>query len=458
MQDVNSPLNATPPLPEATPKKKFSRGIRPDHIARGEALPVFNSVIPSDQSATNRVQTGNKPSTEPTKVEIPIEFNHEFLIKTVSKVAANDEQTVSKVAANDEQTVSKVAANDEQTVSKVAASVVLPQVAPLETVSATVSTTVSKVVANREQTVSKVVAEFSLSALVGLQRQILIFLFTESQANRSDISSPMTLEHLVEQFGSTEKTVKNAIYRLTKKSLISRVEYKNGRGGWTRYKISKDAFQEILRNDTVSKVVANRKQTVSKVPAKPEAQPEAASPVVVVSSNNLNTTNTEAPDDPCFVIPNDLSGLISRRQLSEFIREGKTSEWELQVSLDAFAYDLRNKLITMRNSSNPVSILIGEIKNNGSYNSAKYVETLKNELKPLIQTQKETSLKKEELKNPKEWARFQKFKLEQQPDYEILEAKYKKVGFAGDMLEDFIFLDFIKQKSDLGIQPGEESS
>jgi hypothetical protein len=164
MQDVNSPLNATPPLPEATPKKKFSRGIRPDHIARGEALPVFNSVIPSDQSATNRVQTGNKPSTEPTKVEIPIEFNHEFLIKTVSKVAANDEQTVSKVAA----------------------SVVLPQVAPLETVSATVSTTVSKVVANREQTVSKVVAEFSLSALVGLQRQILIFLFTESQANRSD--------------------------------------------------------------------------------------------------------------------------------------------------------------------------------------------------------------------------------------------------------------------------------
>jgi predicted transcriptional regulator len=440
MQDVNSPLNATPPLPEATPKKKFSRGIRPDHIARGEALPVFNSVIPSDQSATNRVQTGNKPSTEPKKVEIPIEFIHEFLIKTVSKVAANDEQTVSKVAANDEQTVSKVAAN-----------VVLPQVAPLETVSATVSATVSKVAANREQTVSKVVAEFSLSALVGLQRQILIFLFTESQANRSDISSPMTLEHLVEQFGSTEKTVKNAIYRLTKKSLISRVEYKNGRGGWTRYKISKDAFQEILRNDTVSKAVANRKQTVSKVPAKPEAQPEAASPVVVVSSNNLNTTNTEAPDDPCFVIPNDLSGLISRRQLSEFIREGKTSEWELQVSLDAFAYDLRNKLITMRNSSNPVSILIGAIKNNGSYNSAKYVEILKNELKPFIQSQRETSAEKVDLKNSSEWQDFQKFKIENPDHYETLASKISHFGFKGDLLEDFVFLDF--KKTVLKIEP-----
>jgi hypothetical protein len=135
---------------------------------------------------------------------------------------------------------------------------------------------------------------------------------------------------------------------------------------------------------------------------------------------------------------------VSRRQLSEFVLQGKISESDLQLSLDAFAYDLKNKLVASKYSSNPVALLIGAIKNNGSYNSAKYVEALKSELKPFIQAQRETTAEKADLKNSKEWAEFQKFKAESPESYKNFEEKMANFGFKGDLLEDFTFLEFKK--------------
>ena len=405
MPDLNTLLNTANAQSESIPaKKKLSRGIRPDHIARGEVLPVNT----------------NPPAIEPN-----------LATQTVSKEVANSEQTVSKEVANSEQTVSKVAATNQ-----------LERLDRNETVSATVSSSVSKVAANNKQTVSKAVAEPVISSLVGLQRSIVFLIFNECQLNRSEVSPPLSLEHIVNNCGSTEKTVKNAIYRLTKKNYLSRVQYKDGRGGWTQYGLPKSIYQSILNYETVSKVLANDKQTVSKVAAKPEAQPEAGSPIVVVKEvNSKNTTNTE---EPCFVIPNELLNKVSRRQLSEFVLAGKISEYDLQLSLDAFAFDLRNKLVSTKYSNNPVGVLIGSIKNNGSYNSAKFVEAVKAEMKPIIEAQRETTAIKTDQRSSNEWESFQKFKFETPEDYKLLESKVAHFGFSGAMLEEFTFLEFKK--------------
>ncbi len=113
--------------------------------------------------------------------------------------------------------------------------------------------------------------------------------------------------------------------------------------------------------------------------------------------NNTTTTETLVSEEPCFVIPSELSGKVSRRQLSEFVLSGKISEYDLQLSPDAFALDLKNKNIV---ASNPVAILIGAIKNNGSYNSAKYQELKKTDPEAFekhIEKYKKQGLKNETL-------------------------------------------------------------
>ena len=241
------------------------------------------------------------------------------------------------------------------------------------------------------------------------------------------------------------KRVKDVIYELKVSGFLTVQKVKNGRGGFVQFLIKKDLYQAFLLNTNSSKPTENGRIIYGKPTGTPTEQSTEANPIVVVPNlNSSNTTNKQTTDDPCFVIPNELSGKVSRRQLSEFVASGKISESDLQLSLDAFAYDLKNKLVSSKYSSNPVALLIGAIKNNGSYNSAKYVEALKSELKPFIQSQRETTAEKADLKNSKEWAEFQKFKSESPEVYKNFEEKMANFGFKGDMLEDFTFLEFKK--------------
>jgi hypothetical protein len=210
--------------------------------------------------------------------------------------------------------------------------------------------------------------------------------------------------------------------------------------------LSKLNTNERTDSETDNKLETKWQQTDSKPSTQLATEVATSSPIVVVSSNSTNTTNTETqnPDAPCFVIPIELTGKVSRKQLLEFVNSGIISEYDLQLSLDAFAYDLKNKLISVKHASNPVALLIGAIKNNGSYNSAKYIEVLKTELKPFIQEQREVSEIKQEQKSSKDWEEFLKFKLELPEDYKKLEAKAAQIGFTGDILQEFTFLEFKK--------------
>ncbi len=200
-----------------------------------------------------------------------------------------------------------------------------------------------------------------------------------------------------------------------------------------------EIYQQI-----VQKEVENHNETISKPLDKPYPKPLAnhSYSSSTLNSNNTTIIETAVPDEPCFVIPAELSGKVSRRQLSEFVLTGKISEYDLQISLDAFAYDLKNKLVSTKHTSNPVALLIGAIKNNGSYNSAKFIEALKSEMKPFIQAQQAATQEKTDQRNSKEWADFQRFKLENPEEYKKLEEKPLKIGFTGAMLEDFTFLEY----------------
>jgi len=402
MPDLNTLLSiATDLNSEISPaKKKFSRGIRPDHIARGEGLSEkFEQKTheTSNKPATNRQQTDNKVTTEE---------------------ATNRQQTDNKVATKTD--------HKNETGNK-------PSTQPA-----------TEAEAKRQQTDNKLATKCHFSSLVGLQREIIIFIYSQCKVSRSKSTGPISLGFLTSIIKTTENSAKVTIQRLEKKSILSRVESKNGRGGWARFELTENIYRELLQLETDNKLETKWQQTDNKLSTQPATEPTTSAPIVVVSSNSLNTTNTEAGEEPCFVIPIELTGKVSRRQLSEFVTSGKITESDLQLSLDAFAYDLRNKLVSLKHSSNPVGLLIGAIKNNGSYNSAKYIEVLKSELKPFIQEQRETTEEKTKQKESKEWEEFQKFKTETPEDYKTLESKVSSFGFKGPLLEEFVFLEFKK--------------
>ena len=84
-------------------------------------------------------------------------------------------------------------------------------------------------------------------------------------------------------YGKISKTkywrVKNAIRRLEKKGFLVRIEFKNGRGGWTNYEVPDDIYESI--ENVRSKVVANWEQSGTHQQSK-EAQRKQIPLVVVV--------------------------------------------------------------------------------------------------------------------------------------------------------------------------------
>ena len=409
MPDLNTPpLDTLEPPP---PKKKFSRGIRPDHIARGEVLPLY--VSPSPESGYQPIE---KLSQSGAKVESNISQGADLSTIKLSQSEAKVESNISH----------------EETLLFQSKAKVEPQLEPTHK-------------PKLSQSEAKVEPNDVFPTLIGLQKNSLTYIFGCCRQRGSKTSGPVTISSLCISLNSTKSAVRKAFQRLEQKQCLLRTFFKDGRGGWSEYSIPDTVYSSLLYEESRAKVEPKLSQSRAKVGTEVEPQLKPSSPIVVIPNlNSSNTTNTQANEEPCFVIPSELSGKVSRRQLSEFVLSGKISESDLQLSLDAFAYDLKNKLISVKHLTNPVGLLIGAIKNNGSYNSAKYVEMLKAELKPLIQAQRETTAEKSDLKNSAEWGSFQKFKAESPDTYRALQDKISQYGFTGEMLEDFLFLEFKK--------------
>lgn len=87
--------------------------------------------------------------------------------------------------------------------------------------------------------------ECNFSSLVGIQRKIIIALYKNMKVNKSDTTEELTLETIANLAGVNHKSLKNTLFRLIKAGFLSRVEQKNGRGGWVKYKVNEKVVDEI---------------------------------------------------------------------------------------------------------------------------------------------------------------------------------------------------------------------
>jgi predicted transcriptional regulator len=196
--------------------------------------------------------------------------------KSRDKVETNRLQSRDKVETDREKSRDKVETNFEQSRDKV------------ETQPRTILET------KWRQTEDKVETKVPLSALVGLQRKMVIFLYQSCKAARSSVTSSLTIEHISKSCETSASSAKKTLQRLEQKQILRRAEYKDGRGGWTKYEVEKDIFQDLLRAETEDKLETKWRQTEDKVGTQLETQPRTSSLGSIGSINILNTKLTNS--------------------------------------------------------------------------------------------------------------------------------------------------------------------
>ena len=141
----------------------------------------------------------------------------------------------------------------------------------------------------------KVEPKESLSSLVGLQRSALFFLFDSCIKEGSRTSSAISISNLSFAMKSTVAAVRKAVQRLEAKGYIVRGQFKDGRGGWTKYELPRPVYSDLLTNQSRAKVEPNLSQSRAKVEPQPEPQPEPSrSSSSSISLYNKTTTTQGA--------------------------------------------------------------------------------------------------------------------------------------------------------------------
>jgi hypothetical protein len=205
------------------------------------------------------------------------------------KVGTNWEQSSNKLGTAEhgkwEQTGNKVATNRQQAVSRNSVTG--------NKVGAQPGTQVGT---NWEQSSNKLGTNRDVSTIVGLQRRILVCLYESCLRACAQHTERLPIERISQSARTSVQSAKVTIRRLEMTLLIKRLEYKNGRGGWTIYELPNHVHSYLRLDETRNKLGANWEQSSNKLGAQPVTQPGTSSSS---SSRNLlikEPTTTQAMD------------------------------------------------------------------------------------------------------------------------------------------------------------------
>jgi DNA-binding HxlR family transcriptional regulator len=341
--------------------------------------------------------------------ERPYKLQNESNLKLNGKEERiyNREQSGSKLEANREQSGSKLEANREQSGSKLEA--------------------------NREQSGSKVGAKprakktgFSpLSKIIGQQKTLLILLYQECKKARMENTEALTLEYISDYTQIGKSVIKNTLQRLENKNCIMRKEYKNGRGGWTKYALRDDIFHDLLRLEKDHQLDKNNEQIDNKVGAKPRADSSLSSSI----SSNLVTTREEfkkfLPENWEHIETDDLSKIgFTREHLLQLCKNENLNPEIVQESINAFAFDLEENGKADRIKGSPLGYFMGILRKGLPYFPPENYEPPETRaLRQYIEHKERQKTAKEELENRKfeleldEWIE----KLSEEEIYQMIE-------------------------------------
>ena len=296
----NGPDNPGSALPEPAPPSQV--------VAAGDPNIVTTEVRPNRKPSTNPDQSQYKISTQPSTNPVQSQIKPSTTAKTESALSVETQYKVSTQPS-------------------------------------------TQVSTNSVQTQTKVSTKMSFSSIVGLQRRIVLFVFDASKTSREKLTAPIALQNLADACQTTAMAAQGSTRRLEQKGLLHRGEYKNGRGGWTRYELPNDLFQELLQLETQNKVSTNPEQSQYKVSTQPSTSIPSSSSSMALPQNLKTTTTSELAlfeDGRVNLSPEwsavDFSPLaetgFTQTHLMQLAKHAKLTAPEVQDSIHFFAFDL----------------------------------------------------------------------------------------------------------------------
>ena len=309
-------------------------------------------------------------------------------IENDNKLATNREQS-------DNKPTTKLATNRQQTGNRSteASGIKIETANKVTTEPTTLSAT------KWQQTDSKVATNPVFSSLVGLQRNIILFIYSSCKLARSKSTDALTLEHIAQTLQTSSGSVKTTLQRLEKKNYIERISFKNGRGGWSKYELSEILFRELLQLETENKVTTNWQQTENKVVAKVATEP--ATTLLSSSSSYINTTTNYKAGALAKIELTESLTLIGFNQghIEQLLRDSSLGSEEIQNSLNAFAFDLGFEDVK-RKVRSPIGLIMKLLKNGQAYISEKGYESEEDRLyRELIERADKKNEEKKNLKS-----------------------------------------------------------
>ena len=244
------------------------------------------------KKTTKKSQEKRSKFREDVENEQTVEKAQEKTIKSLNnstaKPVTNLQQTCNKPTS---QPVTQSVTNLQQTCNKPTSKPVtnLQQICNKPT-----SQPVTQSVTNLQQTCNKPTTKTVFLSLTGQQAQAIKTIYSLCRAKGKLISDPITSSQFANALKTTVRSLQTTINRLIEKRMLVRSSYKNGRGGWTKYKIPQEVYQELFNLETCNKPVTNLQQTCNKSTPKPTSQPVTSHPS---SSSDLYITTTTAKDE-----------------------------------------------------------------------------------------------------------------------------------------------------------------
>ena len=105
------------------------------------------------------------------------------------------------------------------------------------------------------------------SELTGIQSKLTNYIFESCSKDPNGISEKITIKELCDIADTSAPSVKKSILRLRDKNVLFKGEYKDGRGGWTQYVLSRivfDDMKELSQEQNEILTVDNKAETTEK--------------------------------------------------------------------------------------------------------------------------------------------------------------------------------------------------
>lgn len=291
-----------------------------------------------------------------------------------------------------------------------------------------------------------------ISTLVGIQKDILLFIFEECKKNPSYISKPLSIDYIANGINKSNGSIKTSIVRLCDKGFLRVNSYKNGRSGWSQYEIPIHIYQDLIQIETEHKLNTNQIQTKHKI----DTQPDTELNTSFSSSSKLNninkTTTTEIPEEWQFDLKEYAGFGFGRTQLLQLINLSfevpKINAAQVEQSLVEFKYSLEvNEINTTKP---PIYLLMSILRSGESYSSPRYLSQQQAEMAEMAKQIRELQKKNTEdrftiwLANISE--ADEALLINNLPTPPLMSAfsAYKKIGRLDATLKDWLMGYFLK--------------